>query len=164
MPPKVAMKRMNSEPSRLPTIQKARESLRQVVNQAAPRHLPRRRFEEEKKQYNPPQSNRGYNPSYQRDQNKENHSALMQAGKYAIPSSRRPSHQKIDLYAKNPPSYRRNRPSSRLNRQKNHNLSHDVRNDHSYLPGRPISRSNSRNSRLVRHNQRGQANPSPSPR
>ena len=96
---KPVLKRTNSEPARLPSIQLQRDNLRNAVNKnLAP-------IQEERKVPGiPPQSRRGNsrNRRHRLDpSNKENRSALIQAGKHALPSARVQGSRPIDVYNRN---------------------------------------------------------------
>lgn len=117
------MKRNNSEPARLPTIQKQRENLRSAVQAAAPpRYGNRNGYEEQKnpgKYYKPDTSKQNYRKKYNpANEDKENRSALIQAGKYALPSARGVPAKPMDVYSRNNPRYNNGAPSSRLSRQR----------------------------------------------
>ena len=99
---KPVLKRTNSEPARLPSIQMQRDNLSNAVNRnLAP-------IQEERK-IGMPQSRRGdsrrgdsRNRRHRLDpSNKENRSALIQAGKHALPSARVQGSRPIDVYNRN---------------------------------------------------------------
>lgn len=68
---------------------------------------------------------------------KENRSALVQAGMYALPSARNQAVNPID-------DIKRNAAMRGIDNYRRNNLSHDVNHDCSYLPSKPASRCNSR--------------------